>query len=325
VGRSSTELSFDLVFDTADEIREDGTARDVRERTAMVERFLIPKTENGERKPVPPRVRFHWGELVLVGVITNLSIDFELFSPDGTPLRAKTSVSIQEQDPRYEYLEAGAGAARESVGGGAGSGRPGEPGSDSRGDPDRSASTQDGESLADFAARQGLDPARWRALAAQVDDPRSLPAGQELSFDSTLSAALGVGARSGATAQGVGTGEGEPGLAEGGGSALARGRALARAGGLASALDAAAGADAAARTAAEREAFDRPGPADAPVGEAQDRRARTFGRGVPLRPLRGARDEPALPLLGPAGGEGARGGGSTGPRNPIRPSWEEER
>jgi hypothetical protein len=326
VGRSSTELSFDLVFDTADEIREDGTARDVRERTAMVERFLIPKTENGERKPAPPRVRFHWGELVLVGVITSLSIDFDLFSPDGTPLRAKTSVSIQEQDPRYEFLEAGAGAARESASGGSGSGRPGEPGSDAGGDPDRTESAQEGESLADFATRQGLDPSRWRALAQAngVDDPRSLPAGVELSFDSTLSAGMGVGTRTGPTARGGAGLEAELGLADGAGASLARGRALAQAGGLAAALDAAAGADVAARAQAERDAFAKTGAGAERPGAGADARARTFGRGVPLRPLRGGPDADPAPLLG-SPRAGGQGGARPAPlRDPARPSWEED-
>ena len=89
VGESSAELSFDLVFDTA----EEGTS--VRERSSLVEQFLIPKKEG--KKQVPPKVRFHWGDLIFDGIISSLSIDFELFMADGTPVRAKMSVSIKEQ------------------------------------------------------------------------------------------------------------------------------------------------------------------------------------------------------------------------------------
>ncbi len=353
VGRSSTELSFDLVFDTADEIRDDGTARDVRERTAMVERFLVPKKEDGEEKPSPPMVRFHWGDLILIGVITNLSVDFELFSPDGTPLRAKTSVSIREQDPRYQYLEAGAGASEESPSsrdgsGGQGEGRPGEPGSESRGDPDRSDSTREGESLADFAVRQGLDPSRWRALADQVENPLSLPAGMDLPFDSTLGSELGVGARAGATGGSGASAEAGLGL-EAAGGVLARGKALSGAGGLSAALTAAARASARAESGAERSAFGSAadgtaeagastGVGDSAVASAAgggsaggvasaggsgDRRTLTFGRGVPLRPLRGGGAPGPAPVLHPGGGS-PNDGGADGPSDPIRPSWEEE-
>ena len=100
LGSSSTDLSFDLVFDTADEIQEGGKARSVREKTALVEKFLLPKGK-GKNKKAPPRVHFHWGDLIIEGVISNLTIETDLFSADGIPLRAKMSVSIKEQDAKY--------------------------------------------------------------------------------------------------------------------------------------------------------------------------------------------------------------------------------
>lgn len=349
VGKSSTELSFDLLFDTADEVRDDGEARDVRERTAMVERFLVPPVENGERKESPPMVEFHWGSLILDGVMTNLSIDFELFSPDGIPLRARMSVSIQEQDPRYQYLEAGAGSNEASSakskggdGGGDGagdasdSGRAGDPGSDSRGDPDRTDTAQEGESLSDFAARQGLDPSRWRALADEVDDPLSLPAGQEIPFDSSLGESLGVDSRRGATGGAEASTPARLGLEPGQGGSLARGKALSGAGGLSSALDEAERVGEAAETGAERAAFgaEAGGGAGHRGSEARlsvsggaegtDRRSLTFGRGVPLRPRRGGGEESSRPLLRRGGGSRDEGR-SRRPADPGRPSWEEDR
>src|SRR5687767_6875892 len=77
IGKSSATLSFDLVFDTADEITETGTARSVRERTAMVEKFVRPKGDAG-KKQVVPKVRFHWGDLVIDGIVESLTVDFEL-------------------------------------------------------------------------------------------------------------------------------------------------------------------------------------------------------------------------------------------------------
>ena len=78
LGKGSTVLSFDLIFDTADDAPDStGKARSVRERTAAVEKFVVPKIE-GNNKQAPPRVRFHWGDLEITGVISSLTIDNDL-------------------------------------------------------------------------------------------------------------------------------------------------------------------------------------------------------------------------------------------------------
>ena len=100
-GNASTDLAFDLVFDTADEDDGSGGPRSVREKTAMVEQFVLP-TGTGSGRRSPPRVKFHWDRLIIKGVITSVSVDFDLFASNGTPLRAKVGVSIKEQDARYE-------------------------------------------------------------------------------------------------------------------------------------------------------------------------------------------------------------------------------
>src|SRR3954468_9908965 len=63
LGKTSTTLSFDLHFDTADEGTTDGPVS-VRGKTAMVERFVLPKGR-GNDKQAPPKARFHWNELVI--------------------------------------------------------------------------------------------------------------------------------------------------------------------------------------------------------------------------------------------------------------------
>jgi hypothetical protein len=193
LGASSTSLAFDLVFDTA----EEGTTTapvSVRTRTAMVERFLLPTQD----KPSPPRVRFEWNELRLDGVIESLSIDFDLFAYDGTPLRAKMSVTIKEQNRKYQAAQLGPAArsARDAPApGGGGTG----PGSSARtaGGLAAGARTEaalGGESAAQFAARVGLDPAVWRGIAGAVDNPLAIGGGVEVSFDPSLGTggALGV-------------------------------------------------------------------------------------------------------------------------------------
>src|SRR5688500_18229389 len=69
-GKSSTELSFELHFDTADESgSSDAGARSVRERTAQIEQFVVPAEDpqSSSRRLTPPRVRFIWGDLQIDG------------------------------------------------------------------------------------------------------------------------------------------------------------------------------------------------------------------------------------------------------------------
>ncbi|MCO6455122.1 MAG: hypothetical protein J5I93_07465, partial [Pirellulaceae bacterium] len=110
MGASSTTLSMDLIFDTADE-GQTQQPRSVHEKTALVEKFVLPK-ENGD---APPKLRFQWGNLLLDGVVESLDIEFDHFAASGVPLRAKVGLSIKGQDPKYEFLETGPGA-RDSAG-----------------------------------------------------------------------------------------------------------------------------------------------------------------------------------------------------------------
>jgi hypothetical protein len=93
---STSTLSFDLVFDTADEGTTDSPV-DVRTRTRQLERFVLP--EMSQPKAVPPRLEFRYGTFTVIGVMTALNSDFDLFSANGVPLRAKCAVTIKEQKP----------------------------------------------------------------------------------------------------------------------------------------------------------------------------------------------------------------------------------
>jgi hypothetical protein len=324
LGKTSTTLSFDLHFDTADDGTTDAPVS-VRTQTAMVERFVLPKG-TGNDKQAPPKCRFHWDELIIDGVIESVSIDFELFAANGTPLRAKMGVSIKEQDSRYELLESGPGA--NNANGATPPGRPGTgPGSTGAGPTDRSAQALGGESAADFAARMGLDPSAWRGIAAQLGGGASLSlsAGASIDFSASLSASAGIGVSAGVDLDTSVSLDASFGLADGSASGAASsdtsaGFALAAAGGLGAALASVATArnDAAASDA--RRAFGSgvppaaavpkpappaqtrtpvrlsavPGAAGSPLASAAappappppqaDPRASSFGFGVPLRP-----------------------------------------
>ncbi|MDQ6612021.1 MAG: hypothetical protein M3Y64_06280 [Gemmatimonadota bacterium] len=199
LGMTSTTLSFDLEFDTSDEGATDAPVS-VRTRTAAIERFVLPKG-NGKQKQKPPKARFVWHDLQIDGIIEDLAIDFTLFASDGTPLRARMSVTMKEQNAKYQLGKLGPGA-NGGVGISAGVGFSASVGVSVAANAGISAGVSltdstrmalAGESAAAFATRNGLDPRAWRGVAVGSGSSLSLPGGAEIDFNSSLSAGGGVG------------------------------------------------------------------------------------------------------------------------------------
>lgn len=307
-GTGDMQVSFDLVFDTAD----DGA--DVLKKTADVERFVRPKS-NKPGGEAPPRVLFQWGSFLVQGTMESANLDLDLFDAGGTPLRAKVAVTIKGQDPRWTYkpetptkqANPANPASNPSAGqGGQPVGTPGTQGSNKA--PDRVVQAMPGESLQQLAARHGLDPSAWRALADGLGNPLKLGLGQEV----PLPAGLGQGAATGRQSQGqdparstaslplVGAGSvpasagpsarGLPGVSGAAapagrgapGEALRRGQAVAGQGGLGPAIDQ---VKAQAHQQGAQHSLGAFGLAVGASGDAVDR---PWGAGVPLRPRVGA-------------------------------------
>jgi hypothetical protein len=295
IGASSTTLTLDLVFDTADEGTTDNP-RNVREKTALVEKFVLPQAQ-GQDKQAPPKVRFHWGTLILDGIIDSVSIDFDLFAANGTPLRAKVGIVIKEQNSKYQFLKAGAGANK--------AGNVPAPGAASSGSVGLSAGISagfsagisagfsagisagisgsvgfsagasasfgvaiGGESSAEFAARAGLDPAAWRGLSVGANSSLSLEAGAEIGFSAGMTASAGIGVSIGVEAGVSASLEGSFGLEAtagvsavagvGVGAGLAAGFNLSAAGGVSAAIESVKIAKAQAAEQKARQAFNAP-------------------------------------------------------------------
>lgn len=208
-GTGEMQVSFDLVFDSADE------GGDVLKKTAAVERFVRPRSAQPGQE-APPRVVFEWGTFQIQGVMESANLDLDFFDAGGTPLRAKVAVTIKGQDPRWAYVatqtgaQAGSGSGTSAstaasrgplslpAGGGSDlpAGAPGTQGSQSL--IDRVVQAMPGESLQQLAVRAGLDPSAWRALSSGMDNPLKLSLGQEVALPS----GLGQGAATGQSAQG---------------------------------------------------------------------------------------------------------------------------
>ena len=197
-GSSSTVLSLDLEFDTADEGTNDNPV-DVRTKTDQIRQFVLPGGEGS--KQAPPRVKFRWGTFELAGVMSSLTEELSLFSRDGAALRSKLSVQIKEQDPKFEALERGAGANDDNKPPAAGDGGAAAngPGSSGGGPIDRAVAALSGETAADFLARNGLAPEAWRALGSSLTlgGGIELEAGLTVGFDTSLTVGAGVGVTGG--------------------------------------------------------------------------------------------------------------------------------
>ena len=308
--RSAT-LTFDLEFDTAEE-RDDKGPVDVRTRTAIVRQFAEP-SPNAPKEP-PPLVKFLWGTFSFVGIVTQLTEEMDYFSPEGRPLRAKVAVVMKEVRLDIEAMVVG--AATRTGDGATAPGTPnqasGAPGSPPAPNPDTAALAQLGESLQQLLARVDADPATWRAAMAGLDSPLALAAGAQVQLAAGASAGAGLRATAGFAAGGAARGAAvlagalgvsggitagaDAGVTASGGlgvsaaASASAGFALAEGGGIAASARVVAAAQVQASVTAARAAFEVP--AGAATAQASvrvgatafvDPRARTFGRGIPLR------------------------------------------
>ena len=339
-------LAFDLEFDTSEQ-EVGGQHVDVRRWTALVRQFVEPPVDRPADPP--PAVQFTWGTLVFNGIVEQVTEDLDLFAKDGTPLHAKVSVSIAEQNFAYETMAQGPATrtAKTATEPGA---RPGTaPGASGTGAPETVVKALAGESAQQLLARIGQDPAAWRGAMRDLTSPLGLAAGAEIQLGAevregltpgigtaggqfnaapnlgtptTLESVLGLPGGSGATTGQAGevSSPGVPTLAQ-------AGFALSSAGGVAAAEHRVVSA---ATAAASRSASGFAPPARlSPLagraidtGEPVDPRTRSYGRGVPLQ----LRAQVATAVQAQAGGSPAvraRAGRDEVPAaDATRPPWE---
>jgi len=114
--------------------------------------------------PSPPWVVFGWGTFTsFVAIVKQVQAQYTMFRPDGTPIRATCSVTLEEvptTPPPRQNPTSGALEAR------------------------RSHVVVAGDTLPSIAQREYGDPTRWRALAEanDIDDPMRLVPGTTLTI-----------------------------------------------------------------------------------------------------------------------------------------------
>jgi hypothetical protein len=165
-GGEPRKLSLDLFFDATDDV-----GGDVRSITEKLFGLLEANEQyKKEKKKRPPSVEFHWGRTwTFPAVIDSLSVQYLLFRPDGTPIRATAKLSLTQVEK----------AVAKSGGSGPKKGQ----NPTTRGVADlRSHVVRDGDSLPSIAFKSYGDPTRWRAIAEAngIDDPLALRRGHVL-------------------------------------------------------------------------------------------------------------------------------------------------
>ena len=149
---NSEKLSVEVLADTTDSLE------DVRKKYVTPVRKLLDIEPDLH---APPIVAFTWDREVFRGVLESVQVTYTLFSPEGTPLRAKMSLSFKE----YRAVEV---QVKE---------RP-----KASPDLDKAYVVRAGDTLDRIAWAAYRDPSRWREVARrnQILDPRRVEPGRVL-------------------------------------------------------------------------------------------------------------------------------------------------
>jgi hypothetical protein len=112
LGGVTRTLSVELIFDSFSDsdLFSDAQARRVSNITAGIENQLRPITDKIKKLEMashvagelhqPPLVIFSWGNLNFRGIISDLSVEYTMFSMEGKPIRARVSLTMAEgKDP----------------------------------------------------------------------------------------------------------------------------------------------------------------------------------------------------------------------------------
>jgi hypothetical protein len=155
-------LEMELFLDTYEAHREgsrplNSAGDDVRKLASQVTGLM-----NIERSThAPPVLLFTWSSLSFTCVLSRATQRFVMFKPDGTPVRARLTVTFSQ----YSNAELEAKEVKRETA-----------------DYSKVHVVRQGETLATIAAAAYGDPRIWRpiALRNRIDDPRRLRVGTEL-------------------------------------------------------------------------------------------------------------------------------------------------
>ena len=154
-GGEAAKLTLELFFDTT------ATGKDVRGITDKLFSLVMIRKDT-KKPPTAPYCRFVWGKITsFMSVVTAVSVKYALFLPDGTPVRAEASLSLEQALDETKLT----GQNPTSF-------------SDAR----KLRVVTEGETLDWIAYQEYGDPAQWRHIAQtnNLMNPQDLRSGQLL-------------------------------------------------------------------------------------------------------------------------------------------------
>ena len=166
-GGNPREMSVNLLLDQS--IPNGGMkVKDIANE--LLKMMDVPSgTGGGNAKAAPPHVTFKWGEVPsFKAACTSLTITFQLFDMNGTPIRADVKLALKQVEPAPT-------SSSNSTS------RPTNPTTRSDGGLGVHV-VRDGDSLHSIAHRSYGDPGRWRLIAEAngIDNPLHLRRGTAL-------------------------------------------------------------------------------------------------------------------------------------------------
>ena len=162
-----SSLSMELIFDSTD----DGSNcydSHVKKLRALLCTTVNLTDAQGNDVSRPPYLRFQWSNFSFECVLESLGVQFLMFKPDGTPLRAKVTVGLKERK-RSNLGGSSSGGVTLSAMGSMFSGA----------DNVKTTTVQQGDTMSSVSQRSGGDM-REMAEANNVDDPMNPPVGENL-------------------------------------------------------------------------------------------------------------------------------------------------
>lgn len=173
VGKGTTKLTVELLFDVTGPMPDGSELEDVRALTQRVAKYLEPTDEGGgeEGQYVPPGIRFGWDTFHFEGVVDSMDETLDFFSNTGKPLRATVALQISKQEISVEAPEGSPGTSEQHL-------------------------VEDGETLQQAAAGAGRDDWQNVAAANGIENPRMMQAGALVD----LKAGVSVGGSAGVSA-----------------------------------------------------------------------------------------------------------------------------
>jgi hypothetical protein len=166
-GGAPRSITLSLLLDNS--LLEDSqTVKDITDKL-----FKMMEVDDGQpaggTRASPPKVTFRWGAVdTFLAVCTSLTVTYQLFEPNGMPIRADVKLDLKQAD---QASTASSGSAQKGT-------NPTTRAMEGHG----VHTVQDGDSLPSIAYRAYGDATRWRAIADAngIDNPLHVRRGTPL-------------------------------------------------------------------------------------------------------------------------------------------------